>query len=76
MTTSRDLLTKAKMLDVIRRMPEDGTIDDAIERLRLLRAVAQGLKDAEEGNVIEHDQLFDELLNEHAKHPNGVEGPS
>ena len=36
MTTSHDLTTKKKIVDVIQRMPEDATIDDAINRLRLL----------------------------------------
>jgi hypothetical protein len=46
MVTSRELRTKAKILDVIQRMPEDGTIDDAIYRLGVLKAVAEGLEDA------------------------------
>ena len=41
MTTSHDLTTKKKIVDVIQRMPEDATIDDAINRLRLLKAVAE-----------------------------------
>ena len=62
MTTSRELRSKHKMIDVIRRMPEDGTIDDAIYRLNLLKAVAQGLEAVEEGRVYDHDEVFDELL--------------
>jgi predicted transcriptional regulator len=62
--TSRELRTKAKMLDVIQRMPEDGTIDDAIYRLGVLKAVAEGLEDAEQGRGRDHDEVFDELLND------------
>ena len=62
MTTSHDLTTKKKIVDVIQRMPEDATIDDAINRLRLLKAVAEGLQDVEEGRVHDHDQVFSELL--------------
>lgn len=66
MTTSRELTTKRKILDVIQRMPEDATIDDAIERLNLLKGVAEGLRDVEEGRVRDHDEVFEELLNDGA----------
>ena len=66
MVTSRELRTKAKMLDVIQRMPEDGTIDDAIYRLGVLKAVAEGIEAAEEGRFYDHDEVFDELLNDDA----------
>src|SRR5712692_7934562 len=61
MTTSHDLTTKKKIVDVIQRMPEDATIDDAIYRLNLLKAVAEGLRDVEAGRVYDHDELFDEI---------------
>jgi hypothetical protein len=64
MTTSHDLLTKQKMLDVIQRMPEDATIDDAIYRLNFLKAVAEGLRDSEQGKGMEHEAFFQELENE------------
>jgi predicted transcriptional regulator len=61
MATSSEFRSKQKILDVIQRMPEDGTIDDAIYRLNLLKAVAEGLEDAEQGRVYDHDEVFDEL---------------
>jgi hypothetical protein len=73
MVTSRELRTKAKMLDVIQRMPEDGSIDDAIYRLGVLKAVAEGIEAAEEGRVYDHDEVFDELLNDD---PNRLERTS
>jgi hypothetical protein len=54
-------------------MPEDATIDDAIDRLQLLKAVAEGLRDVEEGRVYDHDEVFNELLNDHAQNSDGVE---
>jgi predicted transcriptional regulator len=62
MVTSRELTTKAKMVDVIQRMPETATIEDAIYRLNVLKAVAEGLQDIEEGRIYDHDEVFDELL--------------
>jgi predicted transcriptional regulator len=76
MTTSHELMSKKKIVDVIQRMPETATIDDAIERLTLLRAVAEGLSDAEEGRVHDHESVFDELLNDDAQIQSGLERPS
>ncbi len=73
MTTSRDLTTKEKIVDVVLRMPEDASIDDAINRLRLLKAVAEGLQDVEQGRVHDHDDVFNELLNDNAQNSNAME---
>ena len=59
MATSHEFRSKQKILDVIQRMPEDGTIEDAIYRLNLLKAVAEGLEDAEKGREYDHDEVFD-----------------
>jgi hypothetical protein len=73
MVTSHELRTKAKILDVIQRMPEDGTIDDAIYQLGLLKAVAEGLEEAEQGLGRDHDEVFDELLNNEPEHATKVD---
>ena len=62
MVTSSELMTKQKIVDLIQRMPEDATIDDAIDRLSLLKAIAAGLKDIEAGKVHDHEKLSKELL--------------
>ncbi len=76
MVTSRELTTKAKILDVIERMPEDGTIDDAIDRLNVLKAIAEGLEDAEQGRARGADEVFEELLNDDAEYTNSLDGRS
>jgi hypothetical protein len=35
--------------------------------------VAEGLRDVEVGRVYDHDEVFNELLNEHAQNSNEVE---
>jgi hypothetical protein len=57
MTAAAELLSKRKIVEVIERMRENATIDDAIDRLQLLKAVAAGLQDVEDGLVHEHDDL-------------------
>ena len=64
MTTSRELMSKKGILEVLERLPEDATIDDAIHRLNFLKAVTTGLAQSEKGLGKDHDELFDELLNE------------
>jgi hypothetical protein len=61
---------------VIQRMPEDGTIDDAIYRLGLLKAVAEGIEDAEQGRGRDHDEVFDELLKDEQEYPTKVDARS
>jgi predicted transcriptional regulator len=73
MAASHDLTTKEKIVDVVQRMPEDATIDDAIYRLHLLKAVAEGLRDIEEGRLHDHDQVFNELLKDDEQNSNRVE---
>jgi predicted transcriptional regulator len=73
MTTAAELLTKQKIVEVMQRMPEGASIDDAIERLQLLKAVAAGLQDVEDGLVHDHDAVFAELLNDDAPPPNSLE---
>jgi hypothetical protein len=44
--------TKAKILRAVEELPEDATIEDAIERLVFLHKVEVGLKQAEEGKTV------------------------
>jgi len=55
------MTTKEKIRDVIERLPEDTTIDDAINALYLLQGVELGLKQADEGLVIPHDEVLRRL---------------
>jgi predicted transcriptional regulator len=73
MITSRELLSRAKIIEAIQRLPEDATIDDAIYRLEFLKAVAAGLKDTEEGRLIDDDEIWAELLNDDAQNSNHLE---
>ena len=50
-------LTRERMLEAIRELPEDASVDDAIERLVFLAKIEEGLAqlDADEG--IPHDEV-------------------
>ena len=47
-----DVSIKAKILRAVNDLPENSTIEDAIERLVLLRKVEIGLKQGEDGQTV------------------------
>ncbi len=50
--------TKDKILSVIKSLPEDISIDEAIDRLYLLWKIEQGLQQADRGEVVDHDEFM------------------
>jgi predicted transcriptional regulator len=48
--------TKEKVLDALRRLPPDATVEDAMERLYFLGKVERGLKQADAGEVVSHEE--------------------
>ncbi len=49
--------TKAKIIRAVEELPEDATIEDAIERLVFLHKVEVGLKQAREGKSVSVDEV-------------------
>ncbi len=52
---------KAKMADLIRDLPDDGNIEDAMERLLLLYKIEKGIQQADQGRTVSHDEAKDRL---------------
>jgi hypothetical protein len=48
------MTNKEKLLDVIHRLPDDVSIDSAIDALCLIRKIEIGLRQSDAGNVISH----------------------
>lgn len=48
---------KDRALEAIRALPDEATIDDAIERLCLMAKIEEGLRQSEAGEVISHDEV-------------------
>ena len=46
------MLTKIKVQQIIKEMPEQFSIDDLLDKLILIQKVEEGLKDIEEGRVL------------------------
>ncbi len=57
---------RAKQLlrDAIERLPEDASVEDAMERLYFLAKVARGLEAADRGETVPHDEIRREFLGE------------
>jgi hypothetical protein len=53
--------TKEKVLSVVNALDDDASLDDVIERLYLLRKIELGIAQADDGDVMEHDQFMAEL---------------
>ncbi|MDQ1640597.1 MAG: hypothetical protein QOF62_3936 [Pyrinomonadaceae bacterium] len=49
---------KDEMVRAVQDLPEDATVEDAIERLYFLSKIERGLEQAEAGNTIAHDDVM------------------
>lgn len=49
--------TKAKIVRAVEELPENATIEDAIERLVFLHKIEVGLKQAQEGKTVPLDEV-------------------
>jgi ABC-type methionine transport system ATPase subunit len=56
------LTTKEQILELVKRLNDDATIDQAIYKLELLKNIQLGLDQIEKGQVFDHDEVFEELL--------------
>jgi len=50
-------ITRDRMIEAIRELPADATVDDAIERLVFLAKIEAGLAQLERGEGISHDEV-------------------
>ena len=48
---------KSEIVRAVQDLPEDATVEDAIERLYFLAKVERGLAQAEAGETISHDEI-------------------
>jgi predicted transcriptional regulator len=48
---------KELLREAVEQLPEDGTVEDAMDRLYFLAKVARGLEAADRGEVVSHQQV-------------------
>lgn len=48
---------KQMALEAVQGLPDDATLEDAMERLYFLQTIARGLADVAAGRVISHEEV-------------------
>ena len=50
-------ITRDRMVEAIRELPADATVDDAIERLVFLAKIEEGLAQLDRGEGVPHEEV-------------------
>ena len=53
---------KEKVLDAVRGLPEDATVEDAMERLYFLAKIEEGLRQAGADETVDHQEARRRIL--------------
>jgi len=54
-------LDRERIIDSLRDLPQLTTIEDAMERLYLLAKIEKGIKQADEGQCISHEEAKEKM---------------
>jgi predicted transcriptional regulator len=52
---------KEAVLELAKRLPDECTWDDVMYRIYVRQKIEAGIKDAHEGRVVPHDEVFEEF---------------
>jgi predicted transcriptional regulator len=53
---------KQRAIEALQTLPEDATIDDAIERLCLIAKIEEGLRQSDGGQLTDHEEVKKRFL--------------
>ena len=53
---------KQRAIEALRTLPDQATIEDAIERLCFIAKVEEGLRQSEAGQLVSHDEVKRQFL--------------
>ena len=53
---------KQKILEAVERLPDNATLDDAIERLCFLAKVEEGLRQSDAGETVPHRDAVRQII--------------
>lgn len=54
--------TKQRVIDAVRGLPEDATVEDAMERLYFLAKIEEGERQADAGQTVSHEEAKRRIL--------------
>lgn len=52
-----DITEKQRAIDAIKSLPDQATIEDAIERLCFIAKIEEGLRQSDAGQLVPHDEV-------------------
>jgi predicted transcriptional regulator len=55
------MTTKEKVLQVVSNLPDDASIEDAMDRLLFLAKIERGLQQADAGQTIAHSEVKEKM---------------
>lgn len=55
------MTTKEKVLQAVKDLPEEASVEDAVERLLFLAKIERGIQQAEAGNTLSHRQVKERM---------------
>ena len=55
------LTNKQRIMRMVERFDDDITFEQALDRMYVMKEIMEGIKEAEAGLGVDHDELFDEL---------------
>ncbi len=55
-------ITRERVLDVIKSLPAETSVEEAMERLYFLADIEEGLRQVEQGQVVSHEEAKGRLL--------------
>ncbi len=61
-STMRQPKSKARVLEAVRDLPEDASVEDAMERLYFLAKVEEGERQADSGQTMSHEDAKRRIL--------------
>ena len=50
---------KEEVIELIKRLPEDTTLDDIIYHLYVKQKISKGIKDIDQGRTVPHEQVME-----------------
>ena len=53
---------KERVLDAVRDLPDDATVEDAMERLYFLAKIEEGERQADVGQTVSHEEAKQRIL--------------
>lgn len=58
---TRGMTTREKVMQVAQDLPDDASLEDAMERILLLAKIERGIQQADAGQTIPHEQVKEKM---------------